>query len=75
MSTRLIVIIALVAIVCAGGASVITWIVFRPEPVSGSDAIATGSPSDEDRRRHREELFGGDASRDIRAGQEMNTRW
>jgi Ti type entry exclusion protein TrbK len=75
VSTRLIVIIALVAIVCAGGASVITWIVFRPEPVSGSDAIATGSPSDEDRRRHREELFGGDASRDIREGQEMKPRW
>lgn len=75
MSPRLIVNIVLAAVVSAAGASVITWIVFRPEPVSGSDAIATGSPSDEDRRRHREEFFGGDANRDIREGQEMKPRW
>ncbi len=75
MSPRLIVIIALVAVVSAAGASVITWNVVQPEPVSGSGAIATGSPADEDRRRHREEFFGGDANRDIRGGQEMKPRW
>ncbi len=75
MSPRLIVIIALVAVVSAAGASVITCIVVRPEPVSGSGAIATGSPSDEDRRRYREEFFRGDPNRDIRGGQEMRPRW
>jgi Ti type entry exclusion protein TrbK len=75
VSPRLIVIIALVAVVSAAGASVITSIVDRPQPVSVSGAITTGSPSDEDRRRHREEFFGGDANRDIRGGQEMKPRW
>ncbi|MGO7028673.1 entry exclusion protein TrbK [Rhizobium johnstonii] len=75
MSPRPIVIIVLAAVVSAGGASVITWIVDRPQPALGSGAIATGSPSDEDRRRHREEFFGGDANRDIRGGQEMKPRW
>ncbi|NKK81288.1 entry exclusion protein TrbK (plasmid) [Rhizobium ruizarguesonis] len=75
MSPRLIVIIALVAVVSAAGASAITSSLFRPESVLGSGAIATGSPSDEDRRRHREEFFSGDANRDIRGGQEMKPRW
>ncbi|MFB7146136.1 entry exclusion protein TrbK [Agrobacterium deltaense] len=75
MSFRLIVIIALVAVVSAAGASVVTSVLLRPEPVLRSGAIATGSPSDEDRLRHREEFFGGDYSRDIRGGQEMKPRW
>lgn len=75
MSPRLIAIIALAAVVSAAGASVITSIIDGPQPVLGSDAIATGSPSDEDRRRHREQFFGGDYSRDIRGGQEMKPRW
>ncbi|WP_132412199.1 entry exclusion protein TrbK [Neorhizobium sp. S3-V5DH] len=75
MSSRLIVIIALVAVVSAAGASVITSVLLRPEPVLGSGAIASGSPSDEDRYRHRDEFFGGDANRDIRGGQEMKPRW
>ncbi|NTJ66325.1 entry exclusion protein TrbK [Agrobacterium rhizogenes] len=75
MSPRLIAVIALVAVVSGAAASVITSIVDRPQPVSGSGAVATGIPSDEDRRRHREEFFGGDANRDIRGGQEMNPRW
>ncbi|MDH0117110.1 entry exclusion protein TrbK [Rhizobium pusense] len=75
MSPRLIVIIALVAVVSAAGASVITSVLLRPEPVSGSGAIATGSPADEDQRRHREQFFGGDPNRDIRGGQEMKPRW
>ena len=75
MSPRRFVIIALVAVVSAAGAGVITWIVVRPDPVSGSGTIATGSPLDEDRRRHREQFFGGDANRDIRGGQEMKPRW
>jgi Ti type entry exclusion protein TrbK len=75
VSPRLILIIALVAIGSVTGASVITWIAVRPEPVSGSGGIATGSPSDEDRRGHLEEFFGGDANRDIRRGQEMKPRW
>jgi Ti type entry exclusion protein TrbK len=75
VSPRLIVIIALVAVVSAAGASVITSVLLRPEPVSGSGAIATGSPADEDQRRHREQFFGGDPNRDIRGGQEMKPRW
>ncbi|NTE56422.1 entry exclusion protein TrbK [Agrobacterium tumefaciens] len=75
MSPRLIVILALVAVVSAAGASVIISVMFRPEPVSGSGAVATGSAFDEDRRRHREEFFGGNSDRDIRGGQEMKPRW
>lgn len=75
MSPRLIAIIALVAVVSAAGASVITWNVLQPEPVSGSGEIATGSPADEEQRRHREEFFGGNSDRDIRGGQEMKPRW
>ncbi|QCJ01185.1 entry exclusion protein TrbK [Agrobacterium larrymoorei] len=75
MSSRLIDIIVLAAVVSAAGASAITWILVRPDTVSGSGAIATGSPPDEDRRRHREQFFGGDANCDIRGGQEMKPRW
>ncbi|MFK4259226.1 entry exclusion protein TrbK [Agrobacterium tumefaciens] len=74
MSPRLIVIIALVAVVSA---TVITWVVFQPEvlPDSGSGATATTSSTDEEKRRHREQFFGGNAGRDVRGGQEMKPRW
>jgi type IV secretion system protein TrbK len=75
VSTRLIAIIALVAVVSGAGASVITWIAVRPEPIFGSGMIATGSPANEEQRRHRDKVLGGDANRDIRGGQEMKPRW
>jgi len=77
VSPRLIVIIALVAVVSVAGASVITWMVFQPEvlPDSRSGADAASSSTDEEKRRHREQFLGGDADRDIRGGQEMKPRW
>ena len=75
MSPRRFVILALAAVVSAAGASVITWIAVRPELVAGSGAIATGSPTNEEQRRHRDEFFGGDANRNVRGGQEMKPRW
>lgn len=77
MSPRLILILALVAIGSAAGASVITWIVVEPQatPISGSGTAAINSSSDEEQRRHREEFFGGNSDRDIRGGQEMKPRW
>lgn len=75
MSPRLITVVALVAVVSAAGASAITWIIVRPEPLSGSGGIATGSRANEEQRRHREDFFGGDTSRDIGGGQEMKPRW
>ncbi|MDQ0458400.1 entry exclusion protein TrbK [Rhizobium paknamense] len=77
MSPRLILILALVAIGSAAGASVITWIVVQPRatPISGSGTAAMSSFSDEEKRRHREQFFGGNSDRDIRGGQEMKPRW
>ncbi|ATN37876.1 entry exclusion protein TrbK (plasmid) [Rhizobium sp. ACO-34A] len=77
MSPRLIVIVALVAIGSAAGASVITWLVVQPQttPISGSGTAAINSSSDEEQRRHREQFFGGNSDRDIRGGQEMKPRW
>lgn len=77
MSPRLLVIIALLAVVSAAGASIMTWSAFNaePTPISGSGAAATGPASDEEKRRHREQFFGGDTTRDIRGGQEMKPRW
>ncbi len=75
MSPRLILIVSIAAIVSAAGASFVTSLLVRPDPVSGSGTIATGSPRDEDRGRHREQFFGGNANRDIRGGQEMKPRW
>ncbi|EHH02381.1 entry-exclusion protein [Agrobacterium tumefaciens CCNWGS0286] len=77
MSPRLILIIALVAVVSVAGASAITWIVVQPEatPVLGSGTPAINSSSNEEQRRHREQFFGGNSDRDIRGGQEMKPRW
>lgn len=77
MSPRLILILALVAIGSAAGASVITWIVVqRPAaPVLGSGTAATDPSSNDEQRRHREQFFGGNSDRDIRGGQEMRPRW
>lgn len=75
MSARLILILAAIVVV-ASGLVVTRWIV-QPEPATlpaagkASDAAAT----DEARRRHREEFFGGNIERDIRGGQEMKPRW
>nr|WP_223218271.1 entry exclusion protein TrbK [Rhizobium wenxiniae] len=73
----MILILALVAVVSAGGASVITWIVVQPQetPISGSGTAAMNSSSDEEKRRHRDEFFSGNSERDIRSGQEMKPRW
>ena len=77
MSPRLILILALVAIGSAAGASTITWIIVQPPTaqVSGSGTAAINSSSDEEKRRHREEFLGGSSDRDIRGGQEMKPRW
>ncbi|AMD56854.1 entry exclusion protein TrbK [Agrobacterium tumefaciens] len=77
MSPRLILILALVGIGSAAGASVITWIVVQPPAARGpaSGTAGASSYSDEEQRRHREEFFGGSSDRDIRGGQEMKPRW
>ena len=77
MSPRLILILALVGIGSAAGASVITWLVVQPQAteISGAGTAAINSSSDEEKRRHREEFFGGNPDRDIRSGQEMKPRW
>lgn len=77
MSPRLILILAIVAIGSAAGASAITWLVVQPQatPISGSGTAAMNSSSDEEKRRHREQFFGGNSARDIRGGQEMKPRW
>lgn len=76
MSPRLLLILALVAVVSAAGASAITWIIVQPQatPISGSGTAAINSSSDEEQRRHREQFFGGNSDRDIRGGQEMKPR-
>lgn len=75
VSPRLIIILVVTVIVSAGG--VLSWVVNQPEPtsMSGSGAAATGPTSDAEKRRHREQFFGGDTTRDIRGGQEMKPRW
>lgn len=77
MSPRLILILVLVTIGSAAGASAITWLVVQPQatPISGPGTAAINSSSDEEQRRHREEFFGGNSDRDIRGGQEMKPRW
>jgi len=75
VSARLISILA-VAVVVAAGLVVARWIV-QPSPAALPAAgKASGSvATDEARRRHREEFFGGDTEQDIRGGQEMKPRW
>lgn len=75
MSPRLIITLAVTAIVAAGG--VVSWIMVQPEPasVSGSGAAAVNPASDDEQRQHSERFFGGDTTRNIRGGQEMKPRW
>ncbi|NRP90767.1 entry exclusion protein TrbK, Ti-type [Rhizobium mongolense subsp. loessense] len=77
MSPRQVIIVALVGIGSAAGASVITWLVVQPQaaPVSASGTATRNSYSDEEQRRHREEFFSGNPDRGIRGGQEMKPRW
>jgi len=77
VSPRLIAILALLAVVSAAGASVITWLVAQPQAtaVSASGTAAMNSSSNDEQRRHREQFFGGNSDRDIRGGQEMKPRW
>ena len=77
MSPRLILILVLVTIGSAAGASVITWLVVQPQatPISGSGTAAINSSSNDEQRRHREQFFGGNSDRNIRGGQEMKPRW
>lgn len=75
MSPRVIIILAVVAAL-AVSAGVITRIV-QPHPVamSGTGEASAQPASAADRLEHREKFFGGDATRDIRGGQEMKPRW
>jgi len=43
--------------------------------MSGAGEASTQAASAADRLKHREKFFGGDATRDIRGGQEMKPRW
>ncbi len=71
--SRFLVIALVVAALAASG--LVTWI-FIPgrEPVADSTS-AVQPALDQERRAYREKFFGGDADRDIRAGQEMKPRW
>ena len=75
MSSRLVIILAVVGII-ASGVGIARWIV-QPEPtaMSGAEEASPEAPSGADRRAHREKFFGGNAERDIRGGQEMKPRW
>ncbi|WEZ86312.1 entry exclusion protein TrbK (plasmid) [Rhizobium sp. 32-5/1] len=75
MSLRVIIILAVVAALVVS-AGIFTWIVQpHPVPMSGAGEASTQPASDVDRLEHREKFFGGDATRDIRGGQEMKPRW
>ena len=75
MSPRVVLIIAVVGAL-AVSAGIITWIVQpHPVPMSGAGEASTQAASAADRLKHREKFFGGDATRDIRGGQEMKPRW
>lgn len=75
MSARLISILA-AAVVVAAGLVVARWIV-QPTPATfpAAGKASGAEATDEARRRHRKEFFGGDTERDIRSGQEMKPRW
>ncbi|WP_064695000.1 entry exclusion protein TrbK [Rhizobium aegyptiacum] len=75
MSPRVIIILAVAGIV-AFGVGVARSIVQPPAgPLSGAGETSTQPASAVDRLEHREKFFGGDATRDIRGGQEMKPRW
>ncbi|MGV1768326.1 entry exclusion protein TrbK [Rhizobium rhizogenes] len=76
MSPRLILILSIVAVVSAAGASAITWIIVQPQAMSvaGSDTRPMNSSSDEEKRRYREGFF-GNSDLNIHGGQEMKPRW
>lgn len=78
MSPRLIIVLALVAII-AVSAGVVIFIIVQTDPtaVSGAQAQDTSTKPASDARRHdyREKLFSGDPDRNIRGGQEMKPRW
>ncbi|WP_320200749.1 entry exclusion protein TrbK (plasmid) [Agrobacterium sp. rho-13.3] len=75
MSPRLVIILAVVAII-ASGVGIVRWIVLPgPTPMSGAEEASPEAESDTDRRAHRGKLFGGNAEHDIRGGQEMKPRW
>lgn len=75
MSPRVIAILAVVGAlsVSAGG---LAWLVQpHPVPMFGAGEASTQPASAADRLEHRQRFFGGDATRDIRGGQEMKPRW
>lgn len=76
MSPRLIIVLALAAIIAAS-AGVVTFIVVQTDPtaVSGAQDTSTKPASDAKRHDYREKFFSGDADRNIRDGQEMKPRW
>ncbi|MCJ7997566.1 entry exclusion protein TrbK [Rhizobium cremeum] len=77
MSPRLIIALALAAIVALGAG--VSWILIQPRAVAqsgvGAGASATHPVSDADRRKYREKFFSIDPERDVRGGQEMKPRW
>ena len=75
MSARLVIILAVVGII-ASGVGIARWTVQPgPTPMSGAGEASPEAAFEADRRAHREKFFGGDATRDIRGGQEMKQRW
>ncbi|MBY5324363.1 entry exclusion protein TrbK [Rhizobium leguminosarum] len=75
MSPRVIILLAVVGTL-AVSAGAITWFVQpHPVPTSGAGDASPQTASDADRRAHREKVFGSNAERDIRGGQEMKPRW
>jgi len=46
----------------------------RSDEESSAPAVPAPDPNAE-RRKHRENFFGGDPNRDVRSGQEMKPRW
>ncbi|AHG50035.1 conjugal transfer protein TrbK (plasmid) [Rhizobium leguminosarum bv. trifolii CB782] len=73
MSPRVILAVLIALAVSAG---VPTWIVQpHPVPTFGAGGASTQPASAVDRLEHRGKFFGGDTTRDIRGGQEMQPRW
>lgn len=75
MSPRLIVALALAAIVALGAG--LSWILIQPKAIARSGAgVPSAQPaSDTERKEYKQNFFSGDPERDVRGGQEMKPRW
>jgi len=59
------------------GAGIAVWMFAgsgRSDEEIAAPAVPAPDPNAE-RRKHRENFFGGDPNRDVRSGQEMKPRW